>query len=59
MVSQEILREILEAARWAPSAHNVQPWRCIVLTDPIVKRELAEAIANAWATDMIKDGVTL
>ena len=29
-VSVEALRTILEAARWAPSANNVQPWRFIV-----------------------------
>jgi len=55
-VSPEILREILEAARWAPSAHNVQPWRFIVLTDLPQKRELAKAMADAWMADMIKDG---
>jgi nitroreductase len=29
-VSTEVLRTILEAARWAPSASNTQPWRFIV-----------------------------
>lgn len=29
-VSTEVLRTILEAARWAPSANNTQPWRFIV-----------------------------
>jgi nitroreductase len=29
-VSTDVLRTILEAARWAPSANNVQPWRFIV-----------------------------
>ena len=29
-VSVEALRTILEAARWAPSANNSQPWRFIV-----------------------------
>ncbi len=56
-VPTEIIREVLEAARWAPSAHNAQPWRFIVLIDEPSKRELAEAMANAWITDMIKEGV--
>jgi coenzyme F420-0:L-glutamate ligase/coenzyme F420-1:gamma-L-glutamate ligase len=55
-VAIDILRQVLEAARWAPSAHNAQPWRFIVLIDPPVKRKLAEAMANAWVADMIKDG---
>jgi len=29
-VSQEILEQLLEAARWAPSNHNRQGWRCVV-----------------------------
>ncbi len=29
-VEPEVIRTILEAARWAPSANNVQPWRFIV-----------------------------
>ena len=55
-VSPRIIREILEAARWAPSAHNAQPWRFIALINRSLKRELAEAMAKAWEADMIKDG---
>jgi F420 biosynthesis protein FbiB-like protein len=49
----------LEAAGWAPSAHNAQPWRFIVLADQQVKRGLAKAMAEAWAADMAKDGVSI
>jgi F420 biosynthesis protein FbiB-like protein len=55
-VPQEAIEEVLVAAGWAPSAHNAQPWRFIVLADPAVKRELAEAMAEAWAADMAQDG---
>lgn len=58
-ISPEILREILEAAGWAPSAHNAQPWRFIVLTEESAKQTLAEAMADAWTADMAKDGVTV
>jgi len=47
----------LEAATWAPSAHNAQPWRFIVVLDPEVKRRLAEAMAKAWVADLVADGV--
>ena len=30
VIDDETLRTLLEAARWAPSANNVQPWRFIV-----------------------------
>jgi len=56
-VPTETLREVLEAAQWAPSAHNAQPWRFIVLIDEPSKKELANAMANAWITDMIKEGI--
>jgi len=58
-VSNKVLFEILEAARWAPSAHNAQPWRFIVVRDPDVKRELAEAMASRWDKDMSRNGVPL
>ncbi|MBN1592836.1 MAG: nitroreductase family protein [Candidatus Coatesbacteria bacterium] len=32
-VPQDIIREILEAARWAPSGGNKQPWRFVVTQD--------------------------
>ena len=58
-VSFDVLRQVLEAAGWAPSAHNAQPWRFIVLTEESAKQALAEAMADAWTADMAKDGVTI
>ena len=31
-VAKETIRSLLEAARWAPSSFNEQPWRFIVAT---------------------------
>ena len=56
-VSNEVLFRILEATRWAPSAHNAQPWRFIVLQDSTSKRKLAENMASRWNEDMNKNGV--
>jgi F420 biosynthesis protein FbiB-like protein len=58
VVPRELVLEVLEAAGWAPSAHNSQPWRFIAVADGSVKRALAEEMANAWAADMAKDGST-
>jgi coenzyme F420-0:L-glutamate ligase / coenzyme F420-1:gamma-L-glutamate ligase len=55
-VPTEILQEILEAATYAPSAHNAQPWRFIILSETQPKRRLAQAMAQAWLTDLKKDG---
>jgi len=45
-VSNEEVETILEAARWAPSAGNIQPWEFIVVRSPEVKRGLGEAALN-------------
>ncbi len=42
-VEEEKLRQILEAARLAPSARNRQPWHFIVITDEETKRRVYEA----------------
>ena len=56
-VSIALIKKILDAARWAPSAHNSQPWRFVVVTDKILKEKLAKAMAEAWREDMIKNGI--
>lgn len=58
-VPKKAIEEILATADWAPSAHNAQPWRFIVLADGSIKRKLAEAMAKSWAADMAKDGTTV
>ncbi len=42
-VESEKIERILEAARLAPSACNAQPWKFIVVTDPEIKNQLADA----------------
>ncbi|MEM2212775.1 MAG: nitroreductase family protein [Candidatus Nezhaarchaeales archaeon] len=55
----ELAFKVLEAGRWAPSAHNAQPWRFIIVVDQDVKVKLAEAMAKAWLSDLERDGVPL
>ncbi len=55
-IPDEVVRRILEAAHAAPSAHNSQPWRFVVLRDPRERRTLAERMAEAYARDAEKDG---
>jgi nitroreductase len=45
-IPPETLRRILSAARLAPSQHNMQPWRFVVVQDPERKRLLAQACAK-------------
>jgi len=39
-IPQEIIDQIMEAGRWAPSTQNRQPWRFLVITD----RELIQKL---------------
>lgn len=42
-VTEEQVEKLLEAARWAPSAGNLQSWFFVVVRDQGVKEELVEA----------------
>jgi nitroreductase len=41
---RELVEKCIEAARLAPSADNVQPWRFIVLDDPEYKKQFCESV---------------
>jgi len=41
-VAPELIEELLRAAMAAPSAHNGQPWRFLVITDAEKRRVLSE-----------------
>jgi nitroreductase len=43
-ISKEIIIQILEAVRWAPSWSNTQCWEVIAIEDQKKKEEIAEAI---------------
>ncbi|MCY2930357.1 MAG: nitroreductase family protein [Planctomycetota bacterium] len=47
-VESEKLARILEAARLAPSARNIQAWKLVVVQDPAARRALAEAAEQAF-----------
>lgn len=54
-IPDEMLFDIVEAARWTGSAKNVQPWEIVVVRDRVTLQELsrrgpyAEHVANAAA----------
>lgn len=50
-VSEELLRELLELACWAPSAENEQPWYFVALTRPEELEKLQETMRQV-AEDM-------
>lgn len=46
-VSDELIGRAIEAARLAPSAHNQQPWKFIVVKDAAVRAKIASACTSA------------
>jgi nitroreductase len=42
-VSPEIVKRLIDVARQAPSAGNIQPWEFIIVRELKIKRSLAEA----------------
>ena len=45
-IANEDLDAIFDVTRLAPSAWNLQPWRFVVVDDPVRKAQLAEAAFN-------------
>lgn len=43
-LSDELLDQVVEAFRWAPSWANTQCWELIVVRDPVIRKKLQEAM---------------
>jgi coenzyme F420-0:L-glutamate ligase / coenzyme F420-1:gamma-L-glutamate ligase len=54
-VPSELIDRLLEAAIRAPSSHNSQPWRFVVITTSDVKAQLAEKMGNRLKADRLRD----
>ncbi|MGI6552452.1 MAG: nitroreductase family protein [Bacillota bacterium] len=55
-VTEQMIFDLIEIARWAPSAHNAQPWRFVLIKNQDKRQLLVELMAEAWQKDMMKDG---
>ncbi len=58
-VPASVLTDILHTATFAPSAHNRQPWRFMVMTDSSAKKHLSDAMAGEFQRDLEKDKLPL
>jgi nitroreductase len=47
-IPDDVLQRVLQAATWAPSGGNVQPWRVIVVQDEAKRRRLQELYIGPW-----------
>ncbi len=48
-IPDAVLARVLEAATWAPTGGNAQPWRVVVVRDADKKRRLGELYAARWS----------
>lgn len=54
-IPEKLIRQIIEAGRYAPSSHNSQPWRFVVITDKDTIKRLSDSI-KTWFKNKIKLG---
>lgn len=47
-IPADVLRRVLQAACWAPTGGNIQPWRVVVVTDPELKHGVADIYRPEW-----------
>ena len=55
-IPDSVIEDILTTATCAPSAHNLQPWRFVVIRNPEIKPRLAEALTDKMRLDMQAEG---
>lgn len=56
-VPSSVVERMLDAAIWAPSAHNRQPWRFVVIQTAERITGLAQAMGARLRRDLVADGV--
>jgi len=55
-VPEAVVRALLDAALAAPSAHNAQSTRLVVIASPHLKQRLADRMARRWRRDLERSG---
>ena len=56
-ISENLLRQVLEAVTWAPSSHNRQPWQLAVLASLAARTRLAEKLGAEFRQSLLEDGL--
>lgn len=56
-IPRAVVDQLLTAAAWAPSAHNRQPWRFVVIEQAAAKEQLAMAMGQQLRADLAADGL--
>jgi coenzyme F420-0:L-glutamate ligase/coenzyme F420-1:gamma-L-glutamate ligase len=56
-IPRPVIERLLKTACQAPSAHNRQPWRFLVLEEMQAKAQLVEAMQSGFKRDLEEDGL--
>ncbi|MCS7248346.1 MAG: nitroreductase family protein [Anaerolineales bacterium] len=56
-VERALIERAIELACWAPSAHNEQPWRFVVISDAAARERLAHALGEVFRQDLLAQGI--
>jgi F420 biosynthesis protein FbiB-like protein len=56
-IPRVLLEQVIQTAAFAPSAHNRQPWRFVVLTTPAARDRLAHEMSIDFRRDLLGDGL--
>lgn len=55
-IADSVIERILTTATFAPSAHNLQPWRFVIIKNPDVKTRLGLTLTTKMRADMQAEG---
>ncbi len=58
-VPPNLIDQLIDAATRAPSAHNRQPWRFVVIETAAVKAQVADRLGERLKADRLRDGDAL
>jgi nitroreductase len=47
-IPEELIGKIIEAARWAPSGFNMQPWEFVVVRKLALRKKIVEITSSYW-----------
>jgi nitroreductase len=50
-VPKEIIEKLIDAANWAPSAGNIQPWEFVIIRKQDIKEDLVKAADQAFVEE--------
>lgn len=51
-VPEELVRQVLKTATYAPSAHGLQPWRFVLIKSPEARQALGENLTTQMRRDL-------